>query len=124
MFNKVSIATSVVSISLCMVLLFVPSVMFMLFDISENSSAIFMGKRLAMLFLCLSIISWVGRNAQHSESRQSICIGLSISLLGLGLLGIYEYIISSAGVGIFLAICIEILLAVLYFRVWLSNRHL
>jgi hypothetical protein len=74
-FKMVSVITAVIALTLCLVLLLKPEVIFMLFSIDENSAAFFVGRRAAMLFLGISVITWVGRNASHSESRLAVCLG-------------------------------------------------
>ena len=122
-YKIVSTFTALISITLCVVLMLAPEVIFSLFNIQEHDSAFFLGRRAAMLFLGISVFSWVGRNAVNSESRQAICLGLAISMLTLALLGTVEYLRGYAGIGIFLAVVTETILAVLYFKVWLSCKN-
>ena len=122
-FKMVSVITAVIGLTLCLVLLLTPEVIFMLFGIDENSSAFFIGRRAAMLFLGISVITWAGRNASHSESRQAVCLGLAISMLSLALLGAIEYLRGFAGLGIALAVTTEAILALLYFKIWLSCKN-
>ena len=57
-----------------------------------------------MLFFGISVFTWVARNTEHSESRQAICIGLSVSMFALALLGTIEFLRGYAGIGISLAV--------------------
>lgn len=114
--------TAVAALVLCVILLSVPEVIFELFNVDDNSSAFFFGRRAAMLFLGIAVLSWVGRNASHSESRQAICLGLATSMLALAILGIFEYLRGFAGVGILLAVITEVCLFSMYFKIWLSNK--
>ena len=122
-FKIVSVITAVIALTLCLVLLLRPEVIFMLFSVDESSSAVFIGRRAAMLFLGISVITWVGRNASHSESRQAICLGLAISMLSLALLGTIECLRGFAGLGIALAVITEAILALLYFKIWFSCKN-
>lgn len=122
-FKRVSTITACIALTLCMVLITYPEAIFLLFGIPENSSAFFIGRRAAMLFLGISVFAWVGRNAVHSESRQAICLGLAISMLALAILGTLEYLRGYAGIGIFLAVVAEAVLSALYFKIWLSCRN-
>ncbi len=121
-FKTVSMITAVVALVLCVILLSVPEVIFELFNVDDNSLAFFFGRRAAMLFLGISVLTWVGRNASHSESRQAICLGLATSMLALAILGFFEYLRGFAGVGILLAVITEVCLFVMYFKIWLSNK--
>ena len=122
-FKNMSSITAFIALSLCMLLLFSPGVVFWLFNIEGHSSAFFIGRRAAMLFLGVSVLTWMSRNAVHSESRQAICVGLSVSMITLALLGSVEYLRGYAGAGILLAIVTEFTLAFLYFRIWLSHKN-
>ena len=122
-FRVVSIITTVIALILCLVLILFPEIIFMLFNINDDSSAFFIGRRAAMLFLGISVVTWVGRNAPHSESRQAICLGLTISMLALALLGTAEYLRGFAGAGILLAVITEAILALLYFKTWFSYKR-
>jgi hypothetical protein len=76
-----------------------------------------------MLFLGIAVFSWIGRNAVHSESRQAICIGLSISMLALAMLGVFEFVRGFPGAGIFVAIITEVTLGVAYLKIWVRNKN-
>jgi len=76
-----------------------------------------------MLFLGIATFSWLGRNAIHSESRQAVCAGLSISMFALAMLGIMEFTRGFAGIGIFAAIITEVILGIAYFRIWVDSKH-
>ena len=122
-FKMVSIITAVIAFTLCGVLILTPEVLFMLFNIDENSSAFFIGRRSAMLFLGISVLTWVGRNAEHSDSRQAVCLSLSVSMFALSFLGVAEYLRGYTGIGILLAVMTEVVLALLYFKIWFSYKN-
>jgi len=122
-FKMVSVITAAITLTLCLVLLLAPEAIFKLFSVDENSSALFIGRRAAMLFLGISVITWLGRNSPHSESRQAICLGLAISMLSLAVLGTIEYLRGFAGLGISLAVITEAILALLYFKIWFSCKN-
>ena len=122
-FKPLSTVTAIITFTLFLCLLIVPEMIFILFQIEESESAFFISRRAAMLFLGISIFSWLGRNAVHSISRQSICIGLAISMFGLAVLGSVEFLRGYAGVGVGLAVVTELLLGIAYTNIWLLNRH-
>ena len=121
-FRKLSMITAIITFALFLVLLFFPEIIFILFQIPDNDSAFFISRRAAMLFLGIAVFSWLGRNAPHSELRQAICVGLSISMLALAGLGLFELIRGFSGLGIGLAIATEIFLGVSYFKIWAGNK--
>ncbi|WP_114326959.1 hypothetical protein [Candidatus Colwellia aromaticivorans] len=122
-FKKLSVITACITFLICLVLLIYPEIIFYLFQIPENDSAFFMGRRAAMLFACIAIFSWVGRNASNSESRQAICISISISIFSLALLGVFELVRGFPGAGIGLAIATELIISIAYFQIWLGNKN-
>jgi uncharacterized membrane protein len=121
-FRKLSTITAIITFGLFLVLLFFPEIIFILFQIPDNNSAFFISRRAAMLFLGIAVFSWLGRNALHSELRQAICVGLSISMLALAGLGLFELIRGFSGIGIGLAIATEFFIGVSYFRIWLGSK--
>lgn len=121
-FRTLSTITAIVTCVLFLVLLLLPEIVFILFQIPENSSAFFISRRAAMLFLGIAVFSWLGRHSLHSELRQAICAGLSISFLSLAALGLFELIRGYSGIGIGLAIVTESILGLAYSRVWLDNK--
>jgi len=122
-YKVLSTITALIALTLCIVLFFIPEFVFWLFSIEEHTSAFFIGRRAAMLFGGISVLTWVGRHAVHSESRQAICASLAISMFMLALLGTFEYFRGYAGLGVFLAVVIELALAILYFSLWFSNKN-
>ena len=113
---------AVIAFALFLHLLFVPEIIFTLFQVEANESAFFISRRAAMLFLGIALFSWFGRNAPHSELRQAICIGMSISMLAMAISGVIEFARNYAGIGIFLAVVTEIVLSVAYFNVWRTHK--
>jgi hypothetical protein len=118
--NKIA---SGISIALFLFLLIFPEPIFYLFNVGGNDSAYFISRRAAMLFLGFGVISWLSRNAQPSATRQAISLGIALSMFGLTLLGIIEFLRGYAGGGIFLAAGTELFLAVSYFSIWLSDKR-
>ena len=75
-----------------------------------------------MLFLGFALIAWLTRNTEPSDARQAICLSFSISLAALALLGLFELLKGSAGLGIVIAVATELVLAFLYFKLWLAQE--
>jgi len=121
-YRVLNLITSVISIILFISLLFFPEPIFMLFEIYGNESAYFISRRAAMLFLGFAVIFYFSRNAKNTDTRQSILLGLTLSMFGLAILGVFEFMRGFAGVGIFLAVGTELFLAVSYGSIWLSSR--
>ncbi|WP_188698129.1 hypothetical protein [Bowmanella pacifica] len=117
-FKRVSLITSAITLILCIVLFISPNLIFTLFGIEPHSSTFFVGRRTAILLLGIALLTFLGRNAPHSEARQAICLSLAISMFALALLGTAEFLRGFAGIGIWLAITTETVLAFVYVRVW------
>ena len=122
-FKKISTFTASIACSLFAAFLLYPEFPFSLFGIEQSSAALLVGRRMAMLFLGLAILLWVGRNAEHSESRQAISISIAISMCALAGLGVFEFHHGLAGPGILLAVMTELAIAFLYLKVWLSHKQ-
>lgn len=121
-YKTTSIYTALIAFTLFTILIFLPEMLFWIFGVEQSNSAFFVGRRMAMLFLGLAILLWVGRNAAHSESRQAISLSIAVSMCGLAGLGAFELSQGHAGPGILLAIFTEFVIAGLYFKLWLEHR--
>lgn len=122
-YKTTSIYTALIAFTLFTILIFLPEVLFWIFGVEQINSAFFVGRRMAMLFLGLAILLWVGRNAAHSESRQAICLSVGVSMCALAGLGVFELLQGHAGPGILLAIFTEFVIAGLYFKLWLEHQN-
>ncbi|ESP92547.1 MULTISPECIES: hypothetical protein [Pseudoalteromonas] len=122
-FKTLSVVTATIAGFLFVALLLFPEFMYSLFQIPQTESASFMARRAAILFLTLGILSWLMRNAEHSESRQMVCLSFIIMMFGLAILGTFEYVREYAGVGIGLAIVTELALGFAYLKVYFNTRH-
>jgi hypothetical protein len=122
-YKTLSTVMAILASALFLFLLFAPEIIFTLFQAEGNESAFFISRRAAMLFLCIAVFSWFGRNSVHSDLRQGICLGMSISMLALAVLGVVEFTRGIVGVGIFLAVITEVALAIGYFQIWKRNRN-
>jgi len=123
-YKTTSTYTALIAFTLFSILILFPEMLFWLFGIEQSNSALFVGRRMAMLFLGLATLLWVGRNAAHSESRQAISLSIAVSMCGLAGLGVFELLQGHAGPGILLAIFTEFVIAGLYFKLWLEHQNI
>lgn len=121
-FKNLSVILSILGFSLFVSHLLMPELVFSLFEIPENESAFFNARRTSILYLGVCVLSFLGRNAMHSQLRQSFCVGVSIIMFGLAILGIYEYLAGFAGLGIMIAVITEVVIGVGFMKNWLSNK--
>jgi hypothetical protein len=103
--------------------MFIPELIFQLFGAAGNETAYFVARRTSMFFMGYAIISFYSRTAQPSTIRQAISLGIALSMLGLSILGIFEFVHGSVGIGVFLAVSLEVFWFVSYSSIWLSDRR-
>lgn len=121
-FRSLSIATALLAFTLSACLFFSPALIFTLFGIESNTSAVLIAKRAAMLFLGLGVLSSLARNAPHSELRQVVLASAGVTMLSLALLGLFEYTTGHAGHGILVAVAGELGFAASHFALWQQGR--
>ncbi len=115
-FRNLSILSTALAAALFLTLLFVPGLVFWLFQIATSESATFLSRRAAVLFLGFAILMWLIRNAENSPARRAICIGWGTTMTALAILGTLEFLRGFVGVGIFSAVFIEAFIGVSYLR--------
>ena len=121
-FRGLSIINAIVSFLLFFTLFLAPQLIFVLFEVEGNTSASFLARRAGLLFLGYALITYFARNAEHSNIRQAIALGMGSAWLSLAVLGALELIRGFVGFGILLAMVAELLLAFAYLSVWFTNR--
>ena len=121
-FKILSIASALIALLLGLVLLLVPGLLFNLFSVTANEAAFFMGRRTAILFLGVSVLSWLVKDAEPSLTRSAISMCFIVTMFGLAVLGAVELARGYAGPGIGLAVVTELALGVLYLKQWLRDQ--
>ncbi|ESA37006.1 membrane protein [Leptolyngbya sp. Heron Island J] len=122
-FYTLSSLTAALFLSLSVMLLFFPELVFWLFHIQGNNAAILIMKRAALLFLGFSITTFLSRDVEHCPARQAISAGVFISMGALSLLGTFEFLRGNAGPGILAAVLIEAVVSFLYFQSWRIGKQ-
>ncbi len=74
-----------------------------------------------MHFFAIVYFLWLGHNAIHSDLRQAICVGLTLTMFALATLGVFGFFRGFAGIGIFVAVLTETIIGFAYFRIWKNN---
>lgn len=121
-FKTINLITSVIALILFLILMLGPEVIFFLFGISSDDSALFMSRRSAVLFLALAVLAWFIRNNEDLETQQAVCLSFVTMMAGLAALGIIEYGRGYAEMGIVIAVLTETILGVVYFKIYARNR--
>jgi hypothetical protein len=107
---------ALVCTSLCLVLLFVPGLIFWLFSMAHDVGGVLIARRAAMLFAGLGFLAWSARNLAPSAASKAIFQAFSIAMGGLAMLGVYEFLRGNVGVGIGLAVVAEVFFATMFAR--------
>ncbi|TCK02587.1 hypothetical protein CLV83_4283 [Marinobacterium mangrovicola] len=117
-FKTLNTITSVIAFILFVNFLIYPQFIFFIFGIDGSGSAYLIARRLSILFLGISVLTWFSRNAEHSEARQSICLSICISMFSMVCLGLFEYFRGAADIGILIAVLTEMSIGYLYLKKW------
>ncbi|MGB3246265.1 MAG: hypothetical protein WBB25_17150 [Sulfitobacter sp.] len=115
-FRILSFAAAAVTGALCAVLLFVPGVIYWLFQLDSGKDTDVVSRRAAMLFLGLAVICFQSRESPDSAARRAICLGMMVSMTGLATVGLYDFMRGAVGFGIWLAISVEMFFATAFSR--------
>jgi hypothetical protein len=110
-FRRLAISAAVICFVLSGTWLLVPNVLLELWAVEYSYPVGLIGRRSAALFLGVGVMFYLARNEQPSQSRQALAIGLSTGCLVLAALGVFEFTTDHAGLGILLAVVVELVLA-------------
>jgi len=115
-FRPLAMLAAAIMLALALILIFVPGLLFAVFGLAVGPVTAFTAKRTAMFMLGFALLFWLGRDATCGETRRLIAASAVVTLGGLALLGLFEFLRGQAGPGIFLAIATESLLALGFAR--------
>jgi len=121
-FKTLATLTAIIAFFLALGYFFFGAIIVGRWQIEPTESVLLLGRRLAALYLGLSLIFFFARSAPASTARTALCIGTAISLSFLALLGIYELLSNHVGHGILASIAVESLLAVGYIWTLIIDR--
>ena len=112
----VSKLASALCFTLFLCLLLAPGLIYWIFGLDGNEVSDLIARRAAMMFMGLSAMIFLSRNAEASQLRQNMCLGLAIMMGALAVIGIFEFVRGAVGLGIWLAIITEIAFSLAYFK--------
>lgn len=115
-FRTIAIAASVICFVLSGTWLLAPGLLLEMWGIQYSYPVGLIARRAAALFLGFGVMFVLARDAQPSDTRTALTVGLSVACLALAALGVYEFATGHAGVGILSAVVVEVTLAVLFLR--------
>lgn len=107
-FYNLTFAAAVLCAVLSAVLIFFPEIIYWVFTVPDTPTGDFLAIRAGMVFLGVSVILWGCRNEGASTLRSTISIGVIVMMAGLAVAGVYEFLRGFAGLGIWVAILIEL----------------
>lgn len=114
-YKPLAVSISILFGVLCLALIFLPQVIYWLFSLQGNSLGDFLAKRAGILFFSLSILCFHSRNTRSVEVQRLVSLAIGVAMGGMALLGVIEFFRGAVSVGIFAAVTIEVILALLCF---------
>ena len=123
-FKTTALITSVICFCLAGVWAFGSAILLNLWGVDYAASAELVGRRGAALFLGLGVMLLVARDAEPSQARTSLTVGLIVACTSLAMLGVMECALGNAGFGILSAVNVELMIALAFLRIELMTpRH-
>jgi len=116
-FRAVAITASTICFALALIWILFPQLLLWIWQIDGPEPALLVARRGGALFLGLGAMLLLARDAGPSPARSAIASGLALGCATLAALGAYELAAGHAGLGIVLAIIVEIALALAFARV-------
>ncbi len=107
---------------LCVVLVFLPEIVFWLFGLQQNDVGDFLAKRAGVLFFGYSLLCFCTRNSTSSQLQAVVSLVIGATLALMAIMGIYEYARGYAGIGILVAVVIELLMAYVLTKHWVRTK--
>lgn len=120
-FRRVATLTSVLFFVLAIIWMFFPKKALTSWEVPYTDVAGLVSRRAAAMYAGLRVMLWMARNAQQSPARRALSAGLVIACLIIASDGVYDFLAGNAGSGIFKAVLIEAVLAILFARYAMRN---
>jgi peptidoglycan/LPS O-acetylase OafA/YrhL len=121
-YKVVSLFTSVLFLYLFVVALFFPGSFFIDVGVEAGDAAYFITRRAAMFMLGIAVLLFSARNLQPSHARQCIVGATAVTMSGLAIMGTYEFLRGFVDEGIFMAIGVEFIVAVVSIVLFIKFR--
>lgn len=121
-FKITSIATSVLFVYLFAELLFFSDSFVKDLGLEPSIATLVLARRVSMFMLGIAVLMFLSRNLPNSAPRKFICLSTGITLLGLSIMGIFEFINGNVNSSIIAAIVIESILWISYGIILILDR--
>jgi hypothetical protein len=122
-FKNIAFVTAIIAFVLGIGYLFFGTLIIGRWQIEPTTSVLLLGRRMAILYIGLSVIFFLSKSIGSSKTRIALSIGATVTLSLLALLGIYEYSLGSIGAGILASVGIESLLSIGYIIIFVKERR-
>jgi hypothetical protein len=113
-FRSLAVVTAVICFALTGAWLIAPNILLGMWGVEYSYAVGLVARRAGALFLAIGIMFFLARNAEYSQSRTALAVGISTGCFALAVLGIFEFVTGHAGIGIWSAIIVEVGLACLF----------
>jgi hypothetical protein len=122
-FKTTALTTSVICFCLAGVWAFGSAILLNLWGVDYAASAELVGRRGAALFLGVGVMLLLARDAEPSQARTSLTVGLIVACTALALLGVLEFVLGNVGFGILSAVIVELMIALAFLRIELMTPY-
>lgn len=112
-YKPLAVTVSILFGALSLALIFLPQVIYWLFNLQGNSLGDFLAKRAGILFFGLSVLCFHSRNTRSIEVQQLASLTVGVAMGCMALLGVVEFFRGHVSIGIFVAVTIEVVFALL-----------
>lgn len=121
-FKNLAIIYASICFALALIWMFSPQVLLAVWGVEYNKAAALVGRRSAALFLATGVMLFGARNAAPSVARSAIVYGFATGCLALAALGLFEFFMGHAGLGIMPVTVVEFIMAGAF--VWVNRAEL
>lgn len=116
-FRNLAILTALLFFSLALTWMLAPNLLLSNWGVEFSPSVGLVGRRGAALYAGIGVMFFSARNAAPSPARSALLMGAVVACLVLAILGVFELATGHTGVGILVAVAIEIALAMAFLHV-------
>lgn len=120
-FRRLATVTSTLFFVLTIIWMLFPEKALTDWGVPYTDAAGLVSRRAASIYAGLCVMFWMARNSPPSPARRALSAGLVIACLFIASDGIYDFLSGNAGTGIFKAVLIEAILAILFTKYTLRN---
>lgn len=121
-FQSACVATGLLFAVLSITLVFAPELIYWLFDLSGDSAANVLARRAGALFIALAYLCFASSKTKSAELRSIIIRTMLVLFSALIGVGIYDFSMGNAGVGIWVAIVGEAMFVALFLSVSSNDK--